>query len=307
VNLLLSGERKARPGGLAFYAGATLASLGCPTTVVTRLAAEDEALLSSLRSAGATIRRGSSARTTVFENRYLGEPARGIEANARWQLERAPGGDDRAQRQLQQAEPILSSDLEGVSPSWWVFGPLCRTDVAPALLSGRAPVLRAAKADVFVALDPQGWLRHVAEDGSIATHPLATEAERALGTVDVLKVSGPEGRVLTGRDGPADIASALTDRGPREVLVSLGAEGAYVRAPGCSAHVPAPAVGVVDPTGAGDTLLAAYVWARGAGAAPQEAARLAVAAASLAASTDGPVRVAPAELRRWAGSSPVSR
>ena len=74
---------------------------------------------------------------------------------------------------------------------------------------------------------------------------------------------------------PADPARQL-DRyaalGVREVALTAGAGGAWLRTPEGDAHVPAPATHVVDTSGAGDSFNGAYLAARLQGAAPHAAA-----------------------------------
>lgn len=73
-----------------------------------------------------------------------------------------------------------------------------------------------------------------------------------------------EGRLLTGREAPADIAAFYLDQGAEAVVIKLGPEGAYVRtADGESATVPGVQVPrVVDTVGAGDGFAVGLVSAR---------------------------------------------
>ncbi|WP_280156466.1 sugar kinase [Piscinibacter sp. XHJ-5] len=62
-----------------------------------------------------------------------------------------------------------------------------------------------------------------------------------------------EGRLLTGRDSPPDIASFYLERGARGVVVKLGPAGAYFATRSEQGHAPGIAVErVVDTVGAGD-------------------------------------------------------
>ena len=62
-----------------------------------------------------------------------------------------------------------------------------------------------------------------------------------------------EGRFLTGKDSPEDIARFYRERGAKLVVVKLGSEGAYFDQEGGSGHVPGfPVAEVVDTVGAGD-------------------------------------------------------
>ena len=99
---------------------------------------------------------------------------------------------------------------------------------------------------------------------------------------------------LTGRD-PADWRTAvadLHDRGVEHVWLRHGADGSWM----CSrdeepVHLPAVPATVVDVTGAGDAMLAAWVAAWLTGADPVEAARLGHRAA--AATVESPHTVRP--------------
>ncbi|MFC5699273.1 sugar kinase [Pseudomonas sp. GCM10022186] len=69
-----------------------------------------------------------------------------------------------------------------------------------------------------------------------------------------------EGRLLTGRETPADIAAFYLDQGVERVVIKLGGEGAYFRSArgeGRVAAVPVPKV--VDTVGAGDAFAVGVV------------------------------------------------
>ena len=82
--------------------------------------------------------------------------------------------------------------------------------------------------------------------------------------------------------------------GPRNILLKLGGHGACVLSEqGEWLHAPAPRVQVVDTTGAGDTLNAAFATALLRGEPLQAALRFAVAAASLSTTRAGAMESAP--------------
>jgi ribokinase len=112
--------------------------------------------------------------------------------------------------------------------------------------------------------------------------------------LDVLVVNEHEALLVAEGARTLDEAvSRLLERVP-EVLVTLGAAGALVaRRHGRDAVAGLPARTVVDTTGAGDVLCGALCAARGAGAAPVDAARLACAAASLSVGRAGAGTSAP--------------
>ncbi|MFB4314282.1 ribokinase [Actinomadura sp. 21ATH] len=105
---------------------------------------------------------------------------------------------------------------------------------------------------------------------------------------DPLVVNEHEAAFLLGhRDGPAAMATALLGRGPRSVLVTLGADGALIADAGGVTAVPSPKVEAVDTTGAGDAFTAALCLrlARGDGLA--DAARYAVRVGAAAVRESG--------------------
>lgn len=87
------------------------------------------------------------------------------------------------------------------------------------------------------------------------------------------------GRPVRGRNACIAVARDLVASGRTEyVCVSLGAEGALLIGQKCTLFAPAPQVEVKTTVGAGDSLLAALVWAFSDRAPPAEALRFAVAA-----------------------------
>jgi len=103
--------------------------------------------------------------------------------------------------------------------------------------------------------------------------------------VDTLVVNESEtaalvGSPVVGVTSARAAAAALLGRGPRAVIVTLGADGAMVADAGGCSHAPAPPVAVVDTTGAGDVFVGTLA-ALLADARPlDEAAARAVARAS---------------------------
>ena len=94
--------------------------------------------------------------------------------------------------------------------------------------------------------------------------PVASLSSRTLAALDPLVVNEHEAAWLL--DGGAPDPVALLALGPRSVVITLGARGA-VLAEGADVHaVPAPAVEVVDTTGAGDAFTGALATRLAAGA-----------------------------------------
>jgi ribokinase len=96
-----------------------------------------------------------------------------------------------------------------------------------------------------------------------------------------------EGRLDPERSRPAASAAALLARGPRSVVITLGADGAYVAGAGGGARVRSPRVTVVDTTGAGDAFTGALAWRLSLGDTLPEAAALAARVGAAAVTARG--------------------
>jgi tagatose 6-phosphate kinase len=94
------------------------------------------------------------------------------------------------------------------------------------------------------------------------------------------------------RAAAALAARAITERGPRTAIVSLGAQGFVVAAEGSLHHVLAPEVEVLSTVGCGDALVAGWCVARAQGLPHEQSLRLsaACAAANCRALAPGQIR-----------------
>jgi sugar/nucleoside kinase (ribokinase family) len=241
--------------------------------MVTRIRPEDaHELLQLPRELGVHVHCVPSEATTTFENVY------GV-----------AGTDDRQQRVRAVAEGFEPDHVGGLHPQAWLVGPLLPQDIPIGLLQ------RARGQGGHLALDVQGLLRRLdGEQVMEAAVGAPTWAQYA----HVLKASAHEASLITDCSDAFEQARALAALGPEEVLVTWGAEGSAVWAEGEATHVPAiPVRQPQDPTGCGDTYLAAYIAARLRGDAPGEAARFAAVAAAAKLEHAGPLMLDAASLR----------
>ncbi|MER6529901.1 ribokinase [Streptomyces sp. NPDC001508] len=115
--------------------------------------------------------------------------------------------------------------------------------------------------------------------------------QEVLAACDPLIVNEHEARVILGEsrvgERPEDWARILLAKGPRSVVVTLGAEGALVADADGVVRVPAVRVAAVDTTGAGDAFTAALAWRLGAGATLAEAAGYAARVGAVAVTRRG--------------------
>lgn len=107
-----------------------------------------------------------------------------------------------------------------------------------------------------------------------------------LGQIELLKASAAEAEVLSGEVNPARAADSLVERGVGNAWVTAGPAGAYWARSGERGFEPAPAVDVVNTTGAGDAFMAGVVYSRLEGWGVGRSARYATGAAALTIASD---------------------
>lgn len=116
--------------------------------------------------------------------------------------------------------------------------------------------------------------------------------------VDILTPNQVEAKVLAGRSPdaaikPEEIARELIRSGVRQVVMTLGEQGALIVTGSSSTHVPGIHVTPVDTTGAGDAFNAGLAVALASGASLEEAVRFAVITGGLAVTKPGVVPSLP--------------
>lgn len=256
----VDGRLYVKPGGATTYAGITYRRHGLPTWAVTNVAASEQQVLAPLAAEQIGLLIGESDRTTRFVNRVI----RG----------------ERVQEMPARAAPITADQVRTVLRRVGALhlGPLHAADIDPAAYGV------IASRGAFAVLDIQGCVRLA--DGPRITAGVAAALRPALRAARVVKSDLRELDTITAhlRQGLAEL---ITEFGVDEWVVTMGAGGGFIREATGAEHPFAaePAADPLDPTGAGDVFLAAYVCARFCdGASPGAAARRAarVAAAQVA-------------------------
>ena len=113
-------------------------------------------------------------------------------------------------------------------------------------------------------------------------------------TPNEVEAAQASGLPLATLSDAADVVQVLLARGPRVVILTLGAQGAFVGTPERMVHVPAFPVAVVDTTAAGDAFNGALAVLLAEGRPLPEAGRFANAAAGLACTQPGAQNSLPA-------------
>jgi sugar/nucleoside kinase (ribokinase family) len=218
-----------RLGGAPWYAARALRLLGHPAVLVTKLAEEDARR--GLHALGVPVSWRPASRTIGFriENSAEGRALELEETGEPWSLADAQGW---------MREALAGCD-------WIHAGALTGTDFPPEVLAALSRGRR-------LSFDGQGLVR------SSAPGPVELGSEfdsDMLMHVDVLKLSQEEADAL----GLRLDESSLGSLGVPEVVVTLGSKGSVVYADGIAEHVPTRPLDIVDPTGAGDAFIAAYL------------------------------------------------
>lgn len=109
-----------------------------------------------------------------------------------------------------------------------------------------------------LSIDPQGMTRSFDQNGNVVCS--AQMDQRILPLVDVFKSSLEELTTLTGEKDALQAAKKMHSLGPEIVIATLGSQGAILSAQGTIRQVPAyQSAHVVDPTGAGDAFIGAFL------------------------------------------------
>ncbi|HNV31921.1 MAG TPA: PfkB family carbohydrate kinase, partial [Nitrospira sp.] len=117
--------------------------------------------------------------------------------------------------------------------------------------------------------------------------PAAPLPSDLLRLVDILTPNESEAQVLTGSTDPAEAAQILTGRGVGTVVVTCGANGAFLTTGNDVTHIPGFLVVTIDSTGAGDAFNGALACAVAEGVPLKSAIERANAAGALATTGRG--------------------
>lgn len=128
-------------------------------------------------------------------------------------------------------------------------------------------------------------------------------------SADIVFASAEEAELLVSGATPADLAQALADLGPGEVIVTLGAEGSVAVIDEEAHTVAAVPITAIDTVGAGDGFAAGYLADRLAGASAVDRLRTAAASGALACTHPGDWQGAPrrADIAGLTAGDPVIR
>lgn len=257
---ILHGMATEKPGGVTYFTGTALLSLGVESTVYGSMGFDFVPALPFLMQ---MIRR---EKTVTFTNTCPEE-----------------NPDIRIQQAVVTSQHIGMQDVLGIEKhDYVILGPLFHGDIDDELIT-RLP--KKTK----VALAAQGLIRYLDGKGIVWKEP--ANVTSLLPYIDYLFLDGRELAFITGDDDVDRAGRALLAYGPREVCVTLGSEGSILFSGTGNHRIRAfPVRGTAYPTGAGDSYLAGYVKALEMFDNPCERGEFAAMTATMAIETGGPFR-----------------
>ena len=219
----------------------------------------------------------------------------------------APLGEDDAGdfvRAALQRDGIVTTDRRSPRTPTTVVMPVdgdrSMLTVDPGVRASAADVAGLEPRAVALSLDqlyavPPGAAAYVT-CGDDDARAFARRPPAKLAGARALFVSQREALTLT-EETDVEAAAEVLGRSAERVIVTLGGDGALALVEGRSMHVPAIETTVLDTTGAGDLLVAAYIWSDLRGAPPEECLGWAVLYAGLSIATPTGVGGAATEAR----------
>ena len=219
-------------GGPVVYSSAAAVRAGARVLVVTKCAAEDRGLQSSMGESGAEVLMLDSAATTSIRNEY-----------------HSADREKRTVTLLSRADPFTVDELPEVSTRIFYFAGLFVGELPDSLI-----VPAAQRADV--ALDVQGVLR-TEEDGKLLFRDWAGK-EGYLPNIAYLKTDAAESEIMTGTTDRERAAHILGQMGAREVMITHHTE-VIVGVAGRIHRASLTPRNLSGRTGRGDTCFAAYL------------------------------------------------
>jgi ribokinase len=241
-----SGGKGANQAVAAARAGARVAMVGCVGAD-----AAGEAMLAGLRAAGV-----DTAGVRALDDTSSGTALIVVDATGENSIVVVPGANAR----------VSAADVEGALGA---AGSVDSRVVLAQLEVPEAAVVAAGRA-------PGRFVLHAS--------PVRRLPAVLLEAADPLIVNAGEAAAITGAGGadPAELAAAALGLGVRSIVITLGGRGACWTTPEWSIEHPAPAVDVVDTTGAGDVFAGTLAAQLSRGADPEPALADAVAAGAAA-------------------------
>jgi 2-dehydro-3-deoxygluconokinase len=282
-------------GGAESNFAITVQRLGTPATWIGRIGNDSlgEKVVRELRGEGLTVHPLTDPTAPTG---LMIKERRTAEASRVWYYRSASAGSRLS------AEDIPAGVVESAAL-------LHITGITPALSDSAAKAVataveRASEAGVPVSFDVnhRSALWHD-RNATPVYRELAARSTIVFAGYDEARLVAPEA------SGVADVATAISNLGPSQVIIKLGADGCHALVDGRTTRQPAVPVRPVDTVGAGDAFVAGYVSEYVAGHDVSTRVTTAVTAGAFACLTHGDWEGMPrrSELPLLHASEPVTR
>ena len=226
-------------GGAVYYQSSVLERLNVNTKAVITLAKSDEELLNDF-SKNIDLFPVFTDETIKFQNIYPDN-----NPNHRIQKAHIPSNP----LEVKDIESLDLTDCDAI-----LLGPLCPYDIP------LETVEYLSKLKIPIYLGAQGYLRHLKND-EIVLRPW-DEFKKFLKFVKILFMDENESATILGQQLPlAEVAKTLASFGPDEVIITQGSSGSTIYSKKLDETYEIPSFSpkkIEDPTGLGDTYMAAY-------------------------------------------------
>lgn len=239
--IIHKGKRTYALGGAVYYQSLIFSALDIDHTAVVTLAIQDKELLNQFPEK--TIIRPVFKKESInFENKYLNNDP-----------------NNRIQRSNSPQIPLTKKDLLKLFNTKLEFDNIVLAPLLPWDLP-QDTVKYLYKQKIPLHAGVQGYLRDLNQD-NIKLKP-SPDFEQVLSMLDIVFMDENEFKALklNKNESFRDIATRIFSYGVQEIVVTCGDRGSLIFLPDKSYKVQAHPPGkVVDPTGLGDTYLAAYL------------------------------------------------
>lgn len=255
-------------GGAVFYQSKVLSKLKIKTKAMITISSHDKELLKAFPVNVKTVPCYVNE-TIKFQNIYPDD-----DPNHRIQRAKIP------------QNPIKINKNHIKSSNAILLGPLCPYDIPLKTIED----LSLLKIPLY--LGAQGYLRHI-DKGKIVLKPWA-KFKQFLKFIDVLFIDENEASIILGEKYLLqETARILASFGPQEVIITCGSRGSLIYSRTLDEIYKIPAFSpkqIEDPTGLGDTYMAAYAARKLEIEDPKKCGTFAAAASSLKLEDKGPFK-----------------
>jgi sugar/nucleoside kinase (ribokinase family) len=259
-------------GGAVYYQANVFSRLGIDTQAVVTIAKKDQQLLTEFPE-NVKITPFFVNETLQFENIYSND-------NPNSRIQKAY-----IQKNSIKFGKLLSIDLTATDAI--ILCPLSPWDIPLETIK------YLSRFNIPIYLGAQGYLRHIKND-EIILKPWRNSKE-FLKYVEMLFIDEFEAKIIRGENTQDLIKEAknLASSGPQEVIITLGNKGALIYSQNVDKFYKIPALHpnfIRDPTGLGDTFMAAYIAMRFKESDPEKCGIFASIVSTIKIENKGPFR-----------------